>query len=76
MVPEIEMEFDIYVPNNKKIGTIKQNILKCIAELSGGVYIRSLDNVRMFDRNTGIDLENDTFVKDSIIKNGSRIIIM
>ena len=76
IVPEIEMEFDMYIPNNKKIGTIKQNVLKCIAEFSGGVYIRGLDNVRMFDRNTGVDLENDTFVKDSPIKNGSRIIIM
>ncbi len=76
MVPEIEMEFEVYIPNNKKVGTIKQSILKCILELSGGVYNRTNENVRMFDRTTGIDYVNDSLVKDSGIRNGSRIIIM
>ena len=76
IVPEIEMEYDIYIPNNKKIGTIKTSILRSIAELSGGVYVRSIDAVRMFNRQTGIDYDNDILVKDSDIRNGSRIIIM
>ncbi len=76
IVPEIEMEYDLYIPNNKKIGTIKQNILKCIAELSGGIYLKNIESVRMFDRTTGLEFDNDALVKDSEIKNGSRIIIM
>lgn len=76
IVPELEREFDVYIPNNKKIGTIKTNILKSISELSGGVYVKSIDNVRMFNRQTGIDYDNDTFVKDSDIRSGTRVVIM
>lgn len=76
IVPEVEMEFDVYIPNNKKIGTVKKGILKSIGELTNGMYIRDLNSVRMFDRQSGKEYDNDAFVKDSEIFNGTRIIIM
>ena len=30
IVPIIELEFDVYIPNNKKVGTIKTHILNAI----------------------------------------------
>ena len=76
IIPELEMEFDMYVPNNKKIGTIKECILKSISELSDNTFVKTANEVRMFNRETGIDYDNDIFVKDSNIRNGSRIILM
>ena len=53
IVPIVEFEYDIYIPNNKKI-----------------------EEVRMIDRDTGNEFENNMYVKDSGIKNGSKIIII
>ena len=76
IIPELETEYEAYIPNNKKIGTIKKNILACLADLSGGTYVYTIDEVRMFDRITGIEYNNDLYVKDAKINNGTKIIII
>lgn len=76
MVPTIEMEYDVYIPNNKKIGTIKKYLLKAVLEMSANTFLKTAENVRMIDRNTGLEYDNDMYVKDTGIKNGSKIIIM
>lgn len=76
VVPELECEYEVYIPNNKKIGTIKKNILYCLADLSAGIYLRKMEEVRMFDQMTGIEYNNDVYVKDAKIYNGTKIIIM
>lgn len=76
MVPTIEMEYDVYIPNNKKIGTIKKYLLKAVLEMSSNTFLKTAENVRMIDRNTGLEYDNNMYVKDTGIKNGSKIIIM
>ena len=76
IVPIGEFEYDIYIPNNKKIGTIKTLILKSLSELSNSSFNKQINEVRMIDRDTGIEYENNMYVKDSGIKNGSKIIII
>lgn len=76
IVPIIEFEYDIYIPNNKKIGTIKTLILESLSELSNNSFNRKIEEVRMIDRDTGNEFENNMYVKDSGIKNGSKIIII
>lgn len=76
IVPIVEFEYDIYIPNNKKIGTIKTLILESLSELSNNSFDKKISEVRMIDRETGNEFENDMYVKDSGIKNGSKIIII
>lgn len=76
VVPIIEFEYDIYIPNNKKIGTIKTLILESLSELSNNSFNKKINEVRMIDRDTGNEFENNMYVKDSGIKNGSKIIII
>jgi len=76
IVPIIECEYDIYIPNNKKIGTIKTLILESLIELSNNSFTKKIHEVRIIDRDTGNEFENDVYVKDSGIKNGSKIIII
>lgn len=75
-VPVVELEFELYIPINKKIGTIKSHILKQISDTTNNVYDKSINDVRMLDRLTGEELDNNAFVKDTIVKNGSKIIII
>ncbi len=76
IVPQIEFEFDIYIPNNKKIGTIKDNILKSIKELSNGAYNKNPKDVRMIDREYKVEYDNNILVKDSKIRNGTKLVII
>jgi hypothetical protein len=76
IIPEIEEEYDIYIPNNKKVGTIKQFILEAVVELSDNLFNKSMDDVRMIDRNTSIEYDNNLLIKDTSIKNGSRLIFL
>lgn len=73
-VPSIEQSFDLFIPINKKMGTIKQYIIKSIHELSGGIL--NDKNYLFFDIDTGAKYGNNVYVKDSGIKNGARIIMV
>lgn len=73
-VPSIEQSFDLFIPINKKMGTIKQYIIKSIHELSGGIL--NDKNYLFFDIDTGTKYGNNVYVKDSGIKNGARIIMV
>lgn len=73
-VPSIEQSFDLFIPINKKMGTIKQYIIKSIHELSGGIL--NDKNYLFFDIDTGVKYGNNVYVKDSGIKNGARIIMV
>jgi len=74
-IPSIEQEYDIYIPINKKIGTIKQVIINSIVELSDG-NIPNIDSLKLYDKDTSNLLDNNTMVKVSGIKNGSKLILM
>lgn len=73
-VPSIEQSFDLFIPINKKMGTIKKYIIKSIRELSGEILNEK--KYLFFDIDTGIKYGNNVYVKDSGIKNGARIIMV
>ena len=76
IVPVIEEEYDLYIPNNKKVGTIKTLILDTLKELSNNTFNKNINEVRLLDRETGSEFENNVYIKDSNIRNGSKIIII
>ncbi len=73
-VPMIEKEYDMYIPVVKKIGTVKNLIIKIVEEESEGTFIN--DNTKkLYDKLSGELLDDNQFVKGSIIKNGSKLIL-
>ena len=71
-VPMLEKEFDIYIPTVKKIGTIKKLIIKIVTENSNGIFID--DNAKyLYDKITGEVYDDNQFVRDSSLENGSKI---
>lgn len=73
-VPLIEVEYDVFIPINKKIGTIKQLLEKSIAEESSGYVITADTN--LYSKETGQVYNVDLVVKDTDLKNGSRIVLL
>lgn len=73
-VPLIERQFDIYIPETKKIGTVKNLIIKIIEEQNPGTF-SSKDIRHLYDKDTGELLDDNLFVRNSKIENGSKIIM-
>lgn len=73
--PLLEQEYDIYIPINKKIGTIKKSIIESIFELSDG-NIKEPEKLKLYDKDTTNVYDNNVIVKNSGIRNGSKLILM
>ena len=52
-IPSIEKEYDIYVPVNKKIGTVKKLVEDGLLDLTDNVYIINNDT-NLYSKDTGI----------------------
>lgn len=73
-VPMIEQDFDFCIPINKKVGTVKNLMIKMILEQSEEAFFNS-GSMCLYDKNTGDRILEDFFVKDSVIQNGSKLIL-
>lgn len=74
-IPLIEKSYDLYIPINKKIGTVKKLIEEGLIELTDNAYKQS-NETNLYSKETGkIYNVNDT-VRDTDLKNGSKIILM
>ena len=73
-VPLIEEEFDIYIPYVKKIGTVKNLIIGIIEEQSEGIF-KNNNAKFLYDKVTGEKYDDNQFVRDSSIKNGTKLIL-
>lgn len=73
-VPFIEKEYQMYIPINKKIGYIKQLIVSSIKEKNDGNIDNN--NFNLIDKDTGNILDNNKYVKDSAIRNGTVLFLI
>ena len=70
-VPLIDKEYDVYIPTVKKIGTVKNLIIKMIEENSEDAFVN--DGCKfLYDKLTGEKLDDNKFIKYSSIKNGTK----
>lgn len=74
-VPLLEKEYNIYIPINKKIGTIKNVIINSITELSE-LSSDKLSNLKLYDKETSNIYNSDSLVKESCIINGTKLLLM
>ena len=74
-VPFIEEKYELYIPINKKIGTIKNLIIKSINEMSDNILTNN-QVLRLYSNDTGDVLPNNIFVKDCNIVNGTTLVLI
>ncbi len=72
-LPLQEKEYDIFIPINKRIGTIKQLIEKSLSE-NENYEIK--ENSNLYSKDTGEMYDVQKLVKDTDIKNASRIVLL
>lgn len=74
-IPLIEKKYDLFIPINKKVGTIKKLIEESLLELTGNAYIIK-DDTNFYSKETGMIYDVNKTVRDTDLKNGSRIILL
>ncbi len=72
-LPEYEREYDIFIPINKRIGTIKSIIEKSLEEMIG---YEIKDDSNFYSKDTGKEYDFQLLVKDTDLKNASKIILV
>lgn len=75
IVPEIDEDYDLYIPVNKKIGSIILLINKAVSEISNGQYLCN-DEYSLFNRETGEKYDPKLVIRDTNIKNGTNLILI
>lgn len=74
-IPLIEKKYDLFIPINKKVGTIKNLIESSLVELTENAYeIR--EDTNLYSKETGTIYDVNQTVRDTDLKNGSRIILL
>lgn len=74
-IPLIEKNYDIYIPVNKKIGTIKKLIEQGLVELTDNSYIIKEDS-NFYSKENGQIYDVNKTVRDTDLENGSKIILI
>lgn len=74
-IPLIEKNYDLYIPINKKVGTIKKLIEDGLVDLTDNEYIIKEDT-NFYSKETGEIYDVNKSVRETDLKNGSRIILI
>lgn len=74
-VPEINKNYDIMLPINKKVGNIIILLNKAINELSDGTYPLSKGNL-LYNVNTKKYYQPDILLANTDIKNGTYLVLL
>lgn len=74
-VPLIECQYDILIPDNKKVHKVIKLLAKSVNELSGGYY--NVDEMPMlYDKITAQMYNINLTIKENNIQNGTEVILI
>ena len=74
-IPLIEKQFDLFIPINKKIGTIKNLVEQALVELTDNAYSPKEES-NFYSKETGDIYDVNKTIRDTDLKNGSRVILL
>ena len=74
-VPVLEEKYAVYIPIGKQLGNIIFLLAKAICEMSDSNF-QTTSVLNLYNKDTGRSYALDTFVKDSDIRNGTRLILL
>ena len=74
-IPLIEKKYDLFIPINKKVGTIKSLIEDALVELTEDAY-KIKESTNLYSKETGAIYDVNQTVRDTDLKNGSRVILL
>lgn len=74
-VPKLESTYDMYIPINRKIFNVIEMIKNSLRDLSQGSFNPN-ENYVLYNKETGVAYDVNMLVRDSDIRNGSKVILL
>ena len=74
-VPVLETKFDVYFPVNRKIHNVIGMLKSSLSELSRGSFKVDIDYA-LYNKENGKPYDMNALVRDTDIRNGSKVIIL
>ena len=74
-VPSMELQFDVWIPLNKRIYNVINLLVKAVNELSRGYY-KPEEIPSLYDKSTSEMYDLNITVKESTIRNGTELILI
>ena len=74
-IPLIEKKYDLFIPINKKVKKKKKLLEEALIELSDNAYIIKEDS-NLYSKDNGTIYDVNQTVRETDLKNGSRIILL
>lgn len=75
VVPEIESVYNVYLPINKRIGSIITLLNKTVGEFTNGCYIGS-EATSLYNRDNGTKYNPNDLLYNTDIRNGTTLILL
>lgn len=73
--PTIEKVHDVFLPINKQLGDVRNLLVKMINEEAGFPYLNE-NSCTIYDKESGAVYDLNRLVKETDIRNGSRLILL
>jgi hypothetical protein len=74
-VPEIEGQYEFYIPVNKHVDEIIEVLNKAVNEISYGVYPIKKE-LNLVNRRTGEVYDKGYYLRNTTIKNGTQLVLI
>lgn len=74
-IPFFNETLNVFIPVNKKVGTIKKVLIDMVMEYSN-YSILNAENLKLYDKNACKLLDNNTYISNSNLHNGSVLILL
>lgn len=74
-VPSLECKFDMFIPVNRKVHSVISMVKKSLFELSSGSFVLNKEYT-LYNESNGEAYDMNSLVRDTDIRNDSKIILL
>ena len=73
ILPNIELECDVFIPVNEQLWKIEKLVLKCVYDIINLAYNPKEDSYIIINKNSGKIYDKNQIVIDTDIRNGTEL---
>ncbi len=74
IVPDIDQSYEVFIPINRKVGSVIELLNRAILELSDGIF-KGDNKTCLYDKETNLQLDINKTIAESKIKNGATLVL-
>lgn len=74
VVPDIDQSYEVFIPINRKVGSVIELLNRAILELSDGSF-KGDNKTGLYDRETNSQLDINKTIAELKIKNGATLVL-